>query len=144
MASPDVVALRELADVEPRVGGEILGAFHKALEDDLNTPAALAELFGLAKAAHKATSADERGQIKGAILEAGAMLGLVEADPESWFAGANDNEVDATEIERLIAERETARSARDFAEADRLREILTNMGVQLDDTPGGTAWRRMA
>ncbi|MEL7111257.1 MAG: cysteine--tRNA ligase [Pseudomonadota bacterium] len=137
-------ALRELSDVEPNAAEESLGTFHKALEDDLNTPAALAELFGLAKAAHKAASADERSHIKAAILEAGATLGLLGADPESWFAGANDNEADAAEIVRLVTERETARSARDFAEADRLREILTKMGIQLDDTPGGTAWRRMA
>ncbi|MEM9055784.1 MAG: DALR domain-containing protein, partial [Pseudomonadota bacterium] len=137
-------ALRELSDDEPSAAEESLGAFHKALDDDLNTPAALAELFGLAKAAHKATAADERSKIKAAILEAGATLGLLGANPDSWFAGANDNEADAAEIERLVSERETARSVRDFAEADRLREILTKMGVQLDDSPGGTAWRRIA
>ncbi|WP_299322333.1 cysteine--tRNA ligase [Parasphingopyxis sp.] len=137
-------AMRDLSDVAPTEAGDRLEPFHAALDDDLNTPTALAELFGLAKAAHKASDPAERAAIKAAMMEAGAMLGLIEADPEHWFTGANDNDAMDATIERLVADREAARAARDFAEADRLRDMLTGMGVLLDDTPDGTAWRRMA
>lgn len=137
-------AMRELSDVEPTEAGDRLKPFHAALDDDLNTPAALAELFGLAKDAHKASDPLERAAIKAAMIEASSILGLLQSDPEHWFTGANDNDAMEATIEQLVTDREAARAARDFAEADRLRAILTEMGVRLDDTPDGTAWRRIA
>jgi len=93
-----------------------------ALEDDLNTPLALAEL-------HKRPG-----------KAAGAALGLLQQDPEAWFkAGVSDSD----EIERLIAERNAARKMKNFAEADRIRDLLKSRGVALDDRAGGaTDWKR--
>ncbi|MDJ0977271.1 MAG: cysteine--tRNA ligase [Erythrobacter sp.] len=137
-------AIRELTKVEPTDEGDHLEPFYAALEDDLNTPAALAELFGLAKSAFKASNPEDRAAIKAAMIEAGGLLGLLDADPEEWFTGANDNHPDIAKIEQLVADREAARSARDFAEADRLRNVLGEMGIHLDDSADGTSWRRTA
>ncbi len=62
--------------------------------------------------------------------------------PEAWFAGAGAaSHIDGEEVERLIAARNAARKARDFAEADRIRGALADMGVAIEDGPQGTSWR---
>jgi len=109
-----------------------------ALEDDLNTPQAIAELHGLASELNK-NPAD--GAIKGALLAGGAMLGLLQQDPEDWFKqGAGD--IDEAEIEALIEERVAARAAKYFAESDRIRDELAAAGIVLEDGAGGTTWKR--
>jgi cysteinyl-tRNA synthetase len=67
-------------------------------------------------------------------------MGLLQADPETWFkAGVSD----ANEIENLIAERNAARKAKNFAEADRIRDLLKSRGIALDDRASGvTEWKR--
>jgi cysteinyl-tRNA synthetase len=99
----------------------------------LNTPKALAELFVLAK--DVSTPAK-----KAALLNAGKVLGLLQQDPADWFA-TDDSSVDHTEVERLIAERQSARAAKDYAAADAARDALTALGVVIEDTPDGTIWR---
>jgi cysteinyl-tRNA synthetase len=66
----------------------------------------------------------------------------MQQDPEAWFAGSGDNELDAEQIESLLAQREEARSSRDFATADAIRDQLANAGVTIEDGPSGTRWRR--
>ena len=105
-----------------------------ALEDDLNTPAAFAALF---QAARAAKTAEDRASLEAA----GALFGLLGHDPEEWLAGKGAGDVDAAEIERLIASRVAARKAKDFAEADRIRDAITALGVSLEDGVGGTVWR---
>ncbi len=110
-------------------------ALLEALHEDLNTPKALAVLHALANRAHhgEAEAASE--------LRAGAaLLGLLEADPESWFHGGRQDE--GAEIEALIAERQAARKAKDFARADQIRDDLKAQGIELEDGPQGTTWRR--
>ena len=111
-----------------------------ALSDDLNTPEALAEMHELATALNKAGTPAEKARLKGVLLGAGRLLGLLEADPEIWFKG---DDVDSGEIETLIAARNAARKAKNFAEADRIRDELTAKGIVLEDLPDGTTdWRR--
>ena len=115
--------------------------FKVALDDDFNTPVALAVLFELATEVNKTASAETA-----ALLQALAgVLGLLTRSPEAFLqgsggAGSSDN--DHAAIEALVAARTAAKKARNFAEADRLREELAAQGVVLEDTPQGTLWRR--
>lgn len=92
-----------------------------ALCDDLNTPDALAQLAALAGQARQATDPGDRAGAKRALLDAGALLGLLQQDPESWFTGARGDD-QATAIDALVAQRQQARQARDFARADAIRD----------------------
>jgi len=118
-------------------------AFLAALADDLNTPLAVAELHELATEMNKAKDEDKRESLAGELLAGGALLGLLQDDPEAWFKGqAAEGALSAEEIEAMIAARIDARKAKDFAEADRLRDDLLAQGITLEDGPGGTTWRR--
>jgi len=124
------------------VDADEVGAPHglmAALCDDLNTPLALAELAALATEANKAEPF-EWPRLKGQMLAAGALLGLLQQDPEDWARG------DASEAERidaLVAGRVAARKAKDFAEADRIRKELAAEGIEIMDGPEGSTWRRV-
>jgi len=115
-----------------------------ALEDDLNSPKALAEFFALAKQLNKASAADDRQRLAAAMYAAGDLLGLLQMDPEEWFAGdvAGEGELTAADIEALIAKRNAARAARDFAAADGYRDQLSNAGIKIEDSAAGTTWKR--
>jgi cysteinyl-tRNA synthetase len=110
-----------------------------ALEDDLNTPLAIAALHELLAELNKATAAPDKARLKGELLASGAVLGLLQQDPEAWLKG---KEGDTAEIENLIAQREAARRAKNFAESDRIRTVLALKGILLEDGPKGTTWRR--
>jgi len=131
-------ALRDAGAHEP---GEPVPAVLEALLDDLNTPAAIAALHETATELNRSEDPDERAALAGSLLGAGALLGLLRADPEEWLHGAGE---DADEIEALVAERVTARRSRDFARADAIRDSLAARGIALEDGPDGTAWRRTA
>jgi cysteinyl-tRNA synthetase len=114
-----------------------------ALEDDINTPKAIAELHELAGRLNKATGT-ERETLAADLKAGGAALGLLQADPETWFKWqpeGGDSLSDAA-IEDLIARRNEAKKTRNFTEADRIRDELKNKGVVLEDSPAGTKWRR--
>lgn len=137
-------ALRELAEVSPAPGVGAPEGFIAALEDDLNTPAALAELFELVRAANKAETGEERSRLKAQILDAGNLLGLLQQSPEAWFSWspqAAGGRPSAEAIEALIAARVAARQAKNWAESDRIRDRLKAEGVLLEDSKDGMRWR---
>ncbi len=131
-------ALRRMNTAEPLDTG-VPERLLAALCDDLNTPQALAELSALATEANKAPEA-AWPQLKGEILAAGRLLGLLQQDPDVWARG---DEGDAARIDALVAERFAARGARDFARADEIRKQLAAEGVEIMDGANGSTWRKV-
>ena len=112
---------------------EVPEPFLAALCDDVNTPLAITVLHGLADAAFAGDA-----EAAGGLRAAGGMLGLLQRDPRAWFQQG----VDAAAIDALVAQRIAARKARDFALADAIRAALSEQGIVLEDSAGGTIWRR--
>ncbi|NQX89521.1 MAG: cysteine--tRNA ligase [Halioglobus sp.] len=116
--------------------------FYKALNDDLNTPVAIAKIHALAKQLHKAAETEKPG-LKARLLAAGHLLGILEHDPTEWLQGATTSEaISAADIEVLIEERQQAKLAKDYTRADDIREELLMRGIVLEDSREGTRWKR--
>jgi cysteinyl-tRNA synthetase len=130
-------ALRRMKDVEAD-DVDAPKAVLAALCDDLNTPQALAELSALATEANKSPERDWP-RLKGEMLAAGRLLGLLQRDPDDWARG---DASEAQRIDALVAARVAARRAKDFAEADRIRKELAAEGVEIMDGPDGSTWRK--
>jgi cysteinyl-tRNA synthetase len=111
-----------------------------ALEDDLNTPKALAALARLARDANRAEGA-AAGAAAATLRAGGWLLGLLQQDPDSWFSQGGHAELDGAAIQALLDQREAYRQARDFAAADRIRAQLADQGVLIEDGPEGARWR---
>ena len=136
-------ALRNAGTATDGVEDTVDAEVEAALCDDLNTPKALAALHRLAGDLNRAGSEAARAEARAALRGSGALLGLLQADPEAWFRGAGDEDgMSDAEIEALIAARAAARAQRDFAEADRIRDAMAAEGIALEDTAEGTLWRR--
>jgi cysteinyl-tRNA synthetase len=126
------------------------GEFRAAMDDDFNTPKALAVLQRLARDINeaKAGTCFARAAELGAVFrELAAPLGICRLEPEQWFrlpvpGGAGKDSLDDAAIDAAIAARLAARKGRNFQEADRLRDELLAAGVLLEDGPAGTSWRR--
>lgn len=129
----------KISDCAFTIDKEAVAQFTAAMEDDLNTPEALAVLFSLA---NRTFQTGEDALIARATLKKlTSDIGLLQANPEEYFQyGAS---LSPSEIEHLIAERKTARAARDFAKADRIRKELEAKGIVLEDTGGETVWKVM-
>jgi cysteinyl-tRNA synthetase len=133
---------RIIGDVEP--GNREIAPFVEALNDDLNTPKAIAVINDFLKSAdgplgeHYEFHQGGRDDLLASSAAAARMLGLLTMTKEEWFQG----NADGGAIEVRIAERAEAKARRDFAAADRIRDELAAEGIVLEDGPGGTTWRR--
>lgn len=134
-------ALRNAKDVKASEDENIF-VIRDALEDDLNTRKAIAILHGLATTLNRETDETERQWAKGALIGGAKLLGLLQQDPEDWFKQAA-GDLDEVAIGDLIQRRVEARAAKEFIEADRLRDELAANGIVLEDGPGGTIWKRV-
>lgn len=125
--------------------GEYLEKFQTAMDDDFNTPDALAVLFELAREINRLRETDQsQAQHYAARLQyLASILGILQQDPEQFLKlGLQPDKSDSDEINQLIAARNAARIAKNWQEADRIRDELLNLGVALEDTASGTEWRR--
>ena len=131
----------EVSD-KARAAAEVPEALVAALEDDINTPKALAEFFELARRLNKSNDPAEMEALAAEMYAAGDLMGLLGSDPEAWFTGEVKGDVATDEIEALIARRNEARASKDWAAADGFRDQLSEMGITIEDGPDGTTWRR--
>jgi len=138
-------ALRGLpTDAEPAGGEEFSQRFQEAMDDDFNTPEALAVLFDLVRELNRVREEDP-GQAAGLgaqLRHLGGILGLLQDDAEAFLKSAVGGGLSDAEVEDLIQARADARKNKDWAEADRVRDQLQEAGIALEDGPQGTTWRR--
>jgi len=142
--------LRRLTGRTPAAADKVDGSpfwhrFTAEMDDDFNTAAGIGTLFEAVRATNQLLDAGnaDQGEIAlnhGAILRMGQVLGIATGDAEAYFK-SQARDIDPARVEDLIARRTAARKARDWAEADRLRDELTAMGVAIEDRPEGTVWR---
>ncbi|WP_336366822.1 cysteine--tRNA ligase [Marinobacter sp. C2H3] len=119
--------------------------FQERMDDDFNTAGAIAVLHAVANEINQQRrDGDDRAarQTAAVLIRLGGVLGLLQQDPEAYFQADTGGELTADDIEQQIQARADARKARDFAEADRIRDALLDQGIVLDDTRDGTTWRR--
>ena len=146
-------ALRGLPVVNAPVDEHWQTRFVQAMDDDFNTPEALAALFELAREINRLRGEDEMAaaQSGSALKQLGGLLGLLQGDPETFLQGrsgaaiadaAGGTGFTAQQVETLMAQRIAARKAKNWAEADRIRAQLQEAGIVLEDTAKGTIWRR--
>ena len=124
-------------DFKPDLSVKIDENVMNALNDDMNTPQAIAELHKL----FKNCKSDDQDSLNQFLISA-QFLGLMNDEPSQWLSWGKDNiSVDQNKIESLISQRNAARANKDFAEADRIRDELENLGIVLEDKGAETTWK---
>ena len=135
-------AAERVGRVQP---GDVPPAFAAAMDDDLNTSAALAVVHDTIREGNTALAAGDEAGIRGALTAVRAMLGVLGLDPldQAWTAGTDRGDlkpvVDAL-VKLALEQRAQARARKDWAAADAVRDQLKNAGVQVEDTPAGPRW----
>ncbi|WMS87479.1 cysteine--tRNA ligase [Pleionea litopenaei] len=138
-------ALRGLEATNGKVLSDYEQRFVSAMNDDLNTAEAMAVLFDVARElnrARKEGTADV-ANLAFTLRSLGDLLGLLQQDPDAFLQSSNQSEaLDVARIEQLIEERNQARSDRNFARSDEIRDLLLEEGIVLEDSREGTRWRK--
>ncbi|WP_181297337.1 cysteine--tRNA ligase [Pseudomonas sp. Q2-TVG4-2] len=136
-------ALRGLPDVSAEGGESFTSRFGDAMDDDFNSPEACAVLFEMAREVNRLRETDQQGAgaLAARLKELASVLGVLQMDPDAFLQAGAAGKVNAAQVEALIAARLQARSEKNWAESDRIRDQLTAMGVVLEDGKGGTTWR---
>ncbi len=138
--------LRGLTLTTPLENSAFEQRFYAAMDDDFNTPEALAVLFELARETNRLRNSGDfqlAAQTGALLKQLANLLGLLTEGIESWFKGSNSDEsISDTDIDTLVNKRNTAKTEKNWAEADAIRDQLHSLGVELEDTPDGTNWRR--
>ncbi|MCB2387936.1 cysteine--tRNA ligase [Thalassolituus alkanivorans] len=129
------VVVGEVADID----NEYSQRFHAAMDDDFNTPEAIAALFDLVRAVNKAEGA-EQAALAGQLRYLAGVLGCLQSEPEAFLQSGAD--VDEAWIQEMISKRAEAKKAKDFATADQVRDELLAQGIVLRDGPEGTSWSK--
>ncbi|MBI3571816.1 MAG: cysteine--tRNA ligase [Gammaproteobacteria bacterium] len=138
------LALKGLATAGEAGAAAYEEKFQAAMDDDFNTPGALAALFELARDINKLREdgSAAAAPLGAALRRLGGVLGLLQNDPQAFLRGGAGGGLTDAQIEALIARRTEARKNKNWAESDRLRDELKAQGVILEDTAGRTSWRR--
>lgn len=139
------IALRDLPQAQAVENHHYEERFVKVMDDDFNTPEALAILFEMAHEINRLREEQkiaEAAQIGAVLKRLGGLLGILQQVPEYFLQGDIADE-EASKINALIAARNQARQQKQWSEADRLRGELTAMGVMIEDTAEGTSWRKI-
>lgn len=126
---------------------DLLTKFNEFMDDDFNTPKSISLLHEIARDLNKESDkSSQRALILAATLKySGSVLGILQDNPQAFLQGKSvdsDSGDDIQEIEKLIQERNAAKSVKDYAKADQIRDQLSAMNISLEDTPQGTVWRR--
>ncbi len=138
-------ALRGLPEAVPGGGEALVSRFYEAMDDDFNTPEALAAMFELVRELNRVRNEDEAlaAGLGAQLKRLGAVIGILQDDPDRYLRGmAADDGLADEAIELLVQQRLDARSAKNWGEADRIRDELMEKGIVLEDGAGGTSWRR--
>jgi len=133
-------ALEAVKPEEPTQGTVFEADFMAVMNDDFNTPKAIAVLFDLAKEINKSKDSS----LAGLLVKLANQIGLLEQDSTTFFKSQpSDSELTDDDIEQLIVERKTARTNKNFARSDEIRDVLSGQGIELLDSAEGTTWRRV-
>lgn len=137
-------ALRDLPVAKPELDNDYAKRFTQAMDDDFNTPEALAVLFDIAREINrlKAPNPDAAATLGALLRQLASVLGILQNDAEAFLQG--EQTAETAEIEALIQQRNQARADKDWAAADNARDQLQARGIILEDHATGTRWRRQA
>ena len=136
-------ALKGLPEAEPAAADDFVARFTLAMNDDFNTAGACSVLFELAREVNRLRDTDlpAAAALAARLKSLAALLGVLQLEPDEFLRGDVGGRVDVQAIEALIEARLLARSNKDWAASDQIRDQLAALGVVLEDSKGVTTWR---